>query len=164
MTRTRTTIVVTFLVCIAAPALAFAEKLAITFDDLPLNGTLPRGVTEVDIVKRVLPILNKTQGPPVYGFINARKLEQNSKGAEALKLWVAGGQRVGNHTYSHINLTTANVEDFRRDVLLNEPALQLLSSHEDWRWLRYPYLHEGETLEKRHAVRQMLGELKYAIA
>jgi peptidoglycan-N-acetylglucosamine deacetylase len=143
---------------------SFAEKLAITFDDLPLNGSLPRGVTEVDIVKRVLPILKQTQGPPVYGFINADKLEGNPHGAEALKLWVQGGQRVGNHTYSHRDLTRSSVEEFRREILLNEPALQLLSSQDEWRWFRYPYLHEGDTLEKRHAVRQLLGELKYSIA
>lgn len=143
---------------------AFAEKLAITFDDLPLNGSLPQGVTEVDIVERVLPILKRTQGPPVYGFINANKLEGNPKGAEALKLWVRGGQRVASHTYSHRDLTRSSVEDFRREILLNEPALQLLSSKDEWRWFRYPYLHEGDTLEKRHAVRQLLGELKYSIA
>jgi peptidoglycan/xylan/chitin deacetylase (PgdA/CDA1 family) len=159
----KTKLSLTLLMCLIS-ASTLAEKLAITFDDLPLNGTLPQGKTEVDIVKAVLPILKATKGPPAYGFINAKKLESNPKGAEALKLWVEGGQRVGNHTYSHIDLTRASTEDFRREILLNEPALQLLSSKDEWRWFRYPYLHEGDTLEKRHAVRQMLGELKYSIA
>ena len=159
----KTKIVIALMICLIAHA-SIAEKLAITFDDLPLNGSLPRGVTEVDIVKRVLPILKQTQGPPVYGFINASKLEGNPKGAEALKLWVQGGQLVGNHTYSHKDLTRSSVEEFRREILLNEPALQLLSGKDEWRWFRYPYLHEGDTLEKRHAVRQLLRELRYSIA
>lgn len=146
------------------PALCAAEKVAITFDDLPLNGSLPAGVTEVDIVKRVLPIFAKHKLPPMYGFINARKLESSPAGAEALKLWVAGGQKVGNHTYSHIDLTRNSVEDFTRDAIQNEPALLLLSSRDDWRWFRYPYLHEGDTLDKRRAVRAFLNDRNYQIA
>jgi peptidoglycan/xylan/chitin deacetylase (PgdA/CDA1 family) len=132
----------------------FAQKVALTFDDLPLNGTLPAGVTQVDIVKRVLPIFAAQKAPPVFGFINARKLEGNPNGAEALRLWVAGGQRVGNHTYTHMDLTRNSPDNFLRDVAQNEPALLLLSPRDDWRWFRYPYLHEGDTLEKRTAVRK----------
>ena len=34
----------------------------------------------------------------------------------------------------------------------------------DWRWFRYPYLHEGDTLEKRRAVRAFLATSGYRIA
>ena len=34
----------------------------------------------------------------------------------------------------------------------------------DWRWFRYPYLHEGDTLEKRRAVRAFLSTNGYRIA
>jgi peptidoglycan/xylan/chitin deacetylase (PgdA/CDA1 family) len=34
----------------------------------------------------------------------------------------------------------------------------------DFRWFRYPYLHEGDTLEKRRAVRAFLAEAGYRIA
>ena len=34
----------------------------------------------------------------------------------------------------------------------------------DWRWFRYPYLHEGDTLEKRRAVRAFLATNGYRIA
>ena len=146
------------------PALTLAEKIAITFDDLPLNGTLPQGVTEADIVRRVLPLFEQRRLPPMMGFINARQLESNPSGAEALKLWVAGGQRVGNHTYSHVDLSRTTAADFIRDIAQNEPALLLLSDAQDWRWLRYPYLHEGDTMPKREAVRKWLREHEYAVA
>jgi peptidoglycan/xylan/chitin deacetylase (PgdA/CDA1 family) len=80
-----------------------AQKLAITFDDLPLNGELPPGVTRVETAKNVLAILKKRHVPPVYGFINAKKLEGSADGAEALKLWAAA-EPVGNHTYSHMDI------------------------------------------------------------
>ncbi len=146
------------------PALAFGEKVALTFDDLPLNGALPAGVTEADIVRAVLPIFTAHRAPPIYGFINARKLEGNPAGAQALRLWVEGGQRLANHTYSHIDLSTNTVDAFMRDVALNEPVLMLLGPSDAWRWFRYPYLHEGETLEKRDSVRAALAARGYRIA
>src|SRR5208282_1062961 len=66
-----------------------AQKLAITIDDLPQNGALPPGVTRVDITRDTLAVLKKRHVPPVYGFINAKKLEGSVDGAEALKLWAA---------------------------------------------------------------------------
>src|ERR1700684_3258944 len=68
-----------------------SQKLAITFDDLPLNGLLPPGVTRTETAKNVLEILKKRHVPPVYGFINARKLEGRPDGAEALQLWAGAG-------------------------------------------------------------------------
>ena len=146
------------------PALAFGEKVALTFDDLPLNGALPAGVTEADVVRAVLPIFAARKAPPIYGFINARKLEGNAAGAQAFRLWVEGGQPLANHTYSHIDLSTNAVDAFMRDVALNEPVLMLLSRADEWRWFRYPYLHEGETLAKRDAVRAALAARGYRIA
>ena len=83
---------------------------------------------------------------------------------DALKLWVAAGEKVGNHTYSHIDLNQNTPGAFERDLAQNEPVLELLGDSDDWRWLRYPFLREGETLEKRHAVRSYLRDHGYGIA
>jgi len=143
------------------------QKLAITMDDLPLNGTLPPGVTRAETTKNVLAILKKRRVPPVYGFINAKKLEGSADGAEALKLWAAA-EPVGNHTYSHMDLEQNPAEAFEREIEENEPALELLAKkvgpEDDWHWLRYPYLREGDTVEKRRAVRAYLKAHGYRIA
>ncbi len=89
-----------------------AQKLAITMDDLPRNGMLPPGVTQAETTKNVLAILKKRHVPPVYGFINAKKLEGSADGAEALKLWAAA-EPVGNHTYSHMDLETEHSRGVR---------------------------------------------------
>ncbi len=144
--------------------LCAAQKLAITFDDLPRNGGLPPGVTQVEIAQKTLAILKKRHVPPVYGFLNAKKLEGSADGAEALKLWAAA-EPVGNHTYTHMDLEQNAPEAFERDIEQNEPALELLASQGgDWHWLRYPYLHEGDTVEKRRAVRAYLKTHGYKIA
>jgi peptidoglycan/xylan/chitin deacetylase (PgdA/CDA1 family) len=100
----------------------------------------------------------------VYGFINSKKLEGSADGAEALKLWAAA-ERVGNHTYTHMDLEQNPPEAFERDIEQNEPSLELLApAGGDWHWLRYPYLHEGDTVEKRRAVRDYLKAHGYKIA
>jgi peptidoglycan/xylan/chitin deacetylase (PgdA/CDA1 family) len=145
-------------------------KVALTFDDLPVNGGLAPGDKPSDYARATIAVLKKHRVPPSYGFINARQLEWNPDGAEALKIWVAGGHPLANHTYNHLDLTKNTAADFQLEVLRNQPVLALLMPPEafrgkhDWRWFRYPYLHEGDTLEKRREVRAFLANAGYRIA
>ena len=151
------------LLCLSAN-LCLAQKVAITFDDLPLNGDLPPGITRVEIARDAIAILKARRLPGAYGFINAKKLEGNADAAEALKIWVAS-EPVGNHTYGHINLNGNPGEAFEREIDQNEPALELLAGKDsDWHWFRYPFLHEGDELEKRRAVRTYLQGHGYRVA
>ncbi len=152
-----------FLFSLAVTGVCSAQKLAITMDDLPLNGSLPAGVSRTENAAKVLAILKKRHVPPVYGFVNAKKLEGDPDGAEALKLWAAI-EPVGNHTYAHMDLEQNTAEAFEREIDEDEPVLELLDPNNNWRWLRYPYLHEGDTVEKRRAVRAYLKARGYRIA
>ena len=146
-----------------APCLS-AQKVAITFDDLPLNGDLPPGVTRVEVIGNTLAVLKVRHVPAVYGFVNARKLEGNEDAAEALKLW-ADTEPVGNHTYSHLDLNANSAEAFEREIAEDEPVLELVAPKDsNWRWLRYPFLREGDTVEKRRAVRAYLEAHQYRVA
>jgi peptidoglycan/xylan/chitin deacetylase (PgdA/CDA1 family) len=154
----------------AAAAAEPRLKVALTFDDLPLNGALPLGRKQSDFARDTIRVLRRHRIPPSYGFINANKLERNPDGAKALRIWVNGGHPLANHTYDHLDFTRNSIEDFQREILRNEPALTLLMPEDgklrghDWRWFRYPYLHEGDTLEKRRAVRAFLAASGYRIA
>ena len=150
-------------ICFGMAGTCAAQKLAITMDDLPLNGLLPPGVTRAQTTKDVVAILKKRHVPPVYGFINSKKLEGNADGAEALQIWAAA-EPVGNHTYAHMDLEQNSAESYEREIEENEPALELLQPGGDWHWFRYPFLHEGDTVEKRRAVRLYLQTRGYRIA
>ena len=140
------------------------QKIAITFDDLPLNGLLPTGMTRVKIAGDTLALLKARHVPPAYGFINAKKLEGNEDAAEALRIWAAA-EPFGNHTYGHMDLNQNPAEAFEREIEENEPVLELLAGKDaNWHWLRYPYLREGETVEKRRAVRAYLQAHGYRVA
>ncbi|HXW89451.1 MAG TPA: polysaccharide deacetylase family protein [Terriglobales bacterium] len=141
-----------------------AQMVAITFDDLPLNGELPPGVTRLKIARDTIAVLRARHVPPTYGFVNAKKLEGNADAAEALKVWVAS-EPIGSHTYGHIDLNANSVESFEREIDENEPVLELLAgTNADWHWFRYPFLREGDTVEKRRAVRSYLQSHAYRVA
>ncbi len=149
---------------LGAPHFAQAEGVALTFDDLPLNGTLAPGMTRVGIVDEVLKILKAHDVPSVYGFVNGARVADAADGTEALQHWVDGGQRVGNHTYTHSDLNEETADQFLDDVARNEPVLAQLDPGDAWQWFRYPYLREGDTLKKRKVVRAALQARGYQIA
>jgi peptidoglycan/xylan/chitin deacetylase (PgdA/CDA1 family) len=138
--------------------------MALTFDDLPAHGPLPPGVTRADVARSILGTLQAHRAPAAYGFVNAKDLEANPGNAEVLRLWRAAGHPLANHTWSHIDLSAHTAEEFMQDVARNEPALRERMGEQGWRWLRYPFLREGDTLEKRRAVRERLRERGYSIA
>jgi peptidoglycan/xylan/chitin deacetylase (PgdA/CDA1 family) len=142
----------------------FSQQVALTFDDLPAHGPLPPGVTRVDIANSIIKTLNDAHVPEPYGFINAQKLEKIPEDIQVLKLWRAAGFPLGNHTFTHMSLTDNTADAFEQDIAANEPILRSLMPHADWHWFRYPFLWEGDTLEKRHAVRSYLRAHDYKIA
>ncbi len=62
----------------AANAAAPKLKVALTFDDLPLNGTLPPGKKQSDFARDTIKVLKKHRIPPSYGFINAQQARAQS--------------------------------------------------------------------------------------
>ncbi len=160
-------IVLAFLFC-SSTHTVFAQQpqleVAITVDDLPQHGDLPPGVTRSDIAKRFIATFKAKGVPEVYGFMNAKRIGDDPDRSASLKLWVDAGLPLGSHTFSHIDLTAHSAEEFDAEVAANEPFLQTLMGARDWHWFRYPYLHEGDTLEKRHAVRKYLQEHNYKVA
>ena len=143
---------------------AGSPEVALTFDDLPAHGPIPQGLTRVDIINSIIQSLQAAHAPRVYGFTNAKRLDEDPNPAQVLQLWRDAGFPLGNHTYSHMNLDTNSVQEFEKDILANEPILEKYSNGLDWHWFRYPYLHEGDTPEKHHAIVSFLKEHGYKIA
>jgi peptidoglycan-N-acetylglucosamine deacetylase len=142
----------------------FSQQVALTFDDLPAHGSLPSGMTRTDVAKTILKTLKEAHAPKVYGFVNARKVQEHPEDIEVLKLWRSAGFPLGNHTFAHLSLNASTADEFDQNVAADEPILKSLMSGQDWHWFRYPYLWEGDTLEKRHAVRHYLKDHKYHVA
>jgi peptidoglycan/xylan/chitin deacetylase (PgdA/CDA1 family) len=154
---------------LAVPAAKAAEagarsQVALTFDDLPVHGPVPPGVTRVDIARGILDALKAHHAPPTYGFVNANGMAENPSNADVLKLWREAGHLLGNHTWSHMDLHASTVQAWEQDFLKNEPTLRQYMGDDGWRVLRFPYLHEGDTVEKRAEVARFLKERDYSVA
>lgn len=144
----------------AAPA----PQLAFTFDDLPAHGSLPVGTTRLEIANKIIAALRAAHVPDVYGFVNAADLEKNPADIDVLKAWRAAGFPLGNHGWSHMNLNQHTAEDWEADVLRDESTIEPLMKGADYHWFRYPFLAEGDTPEKREAVRKLFLQHGYRIA
>jgi peptidoglycan/xylan/chitin deacetylase (PgdA/CDA1 family) len=150
--------------------------VALTFDDLPSHGPLPAGMSRVDVARSIIDTLRRRGTPPIYGFINAKSAAADRPDeVEVLRLWRAAGFPLGNHAFSHMDLNASTVEAFEQDVRANEATLHRLmgdgsppkrSAKADgaWRWLRFPYLREGDTVEKHRAITAWLKAERYRVA
>ena len=139
-------------------------KMAITFDDLPAHSALPPGVTRQQVADKIIAALKEAQVPAVYGFVNGKRLEEKQGPISVLESWRTAGFPLGNHTWSHMNLNENPGAAFEADLAKNEDVLSKLMGDQDWRWLRYPYLREGDTPEKRDEVRVFLAKRGYKVA
>jgi peptidoglycan/xylan/chitin deacetylase (PgdA/CDA1 family) len=139
-------------------------KMALTFDDLPTHGALPPGVSRMDVTGRLLAAFHDAGATSVHGFVNGVGEEREPDAVGVLSLWRAAGHPLGNHAWSHMNLNASSLTDWEADVVRNEPLLDKHMTGQDWHWLRYPFLAEGETAEKHAAVRKMLKARGYRIA
>jgi peptidoglycan/xylan/chitin deacetylase (PgdA/CDA1 family) len=140
------------------------HEIALTFDDLPVHGPLPQGMTREDIANSIIHALKDANAPPVYGFVNAKWLETDPSTARVLQLWRDAGFPLGNHTLTHMDPNANSLDLFEKDLLADEPTLQKFMDGQDWHWLRFPYLHEGETLEKHRAIMDFLQQHNYRVA
>ena len=139
-------------------------KMALTFDDLPAHSALPPGVSRMDVAGRLLAAFHDAGTGPVYGFINGVQEEREPDSIGVLSLWRAAGHPLGNHTWTHMGLGSNTLADWEADLVRNEPLLEKHMAGQDWHWLRYPYLHEGEAPDKHVAARKMLKARGYRIA
>lgn len=140
-------------------------EVAVTVDDLPIHGPSYPGIDRLAIAEAILTAFAKHRLPAVYGFVNGKKVDDDPTTLAILSRWVAAGNPLGNHTYSHISLNEASVADYLTDLERGEEILRKTMTDQDaWRVFRYPYLFEGPDGKKRAAVREHLAQHHYRIA
>ncbi len=86
-------------------------------------------------------------------FVAGRYIDNETK-RDYLKSWSYAGHIVANHTYSHFNYPETSFESFSCDVLRGEAVIK--DFHNFQKYFRFPYLKEGDTIEKRDRMRQFL--------
>ena len=145
--------------CLCALALllcsswSMAQTISLTFDDglnpdtqpqAPLwNQQILSSLKAANITAMVFPALVRIGGAP-------------SPGMGLIMEWADAGHAVGNHTASHRSLASADMtlDAFTQDVMAADAALK---HQPTWSpMLRFPYLKEGDTREKRDGIRSWM--------
>jgi len=138
--------------------------VALTFDDLPAAGSPVPGMSRTKVIEELSTKLKAAHMEGTYGFVNGVRMQDKPDVQQALHVWLDAGMNIGSHTWSHPSLTAVSSAAYIEDIAKNEPTLAQYGQLRDWKWLRYPFLYEGNTLEKRHAVRNWLAEHGYRVA
>jgi peptidoglycan/xylan/chitin deacetylase (PgdA/CDA1 family) len=146
------------------PPLSRHPVVALSFDDLPAAGGLHPGFTRTGIARRLTRELRAAHLKGVYGFVNGEGVADDPDMQQALRVWIAAGMNIGNHTWSHPALSDETAAEFEQDIAMNEPTLRQYAGKRDWHWFRFPYLEEGATLAQRDDVRAWLQLHGYRIA
>ena len=138
---------------------AFAQTLSLTFDDgldpdkearaREWNTRLLDHLRAADIKAMVFPALVRTG---------------DGEGRALIAQWSEAGHAVGNHTSRHRSFGSDSVTlaDFIGDIRQAEDAFKVLPTRQ--RRLRFPFLKEGNTAEKRDGLRTWMYEHGYESA
>ncbi|MFN3195875.1 MAG: polysaccharide deacetylase family protein [Chlorobiota bacterium] len=93
-------------------------------------------------------------------FVKGKSLD-NSKGEIILESWDNEGHLIGNHTYNHpyYHSSAVDLDSFKVELL---KADSLINQYENYvKFFRFPYLKEGNTIEKRDGFRTFLKRQGY---
>lgn len=141
---------------LALPLCGRAQSIALSFDD----GLNPD--TQSDAAKWNAAILDALSKAGIKSILFAAGSRVDSPaGLQLVKDWGKRGHAIGNHTYAHLNFNSAklSLDAFISDVEKNEA---LLKNEPGWvPRLRFPYLKEGDTAEKRDGVRSWITKHGY---
>src|SRR5579859_590443 len=133
-------------------------QLAITMDDprLTLNTTLQWQ----DANSRILKALDSRSVKAAL-FVCGMRLDE-SDGSKLLSAWDRSGHMLCNHSYSHLNYGGAtSYADFAVDFLKDEKIIAPYRNRAPL--FRYPFLKEGDTVDKRDRFRALLKESGYRV-
>lgn len=145
------------------------RMVAVTFDDLPVISLRSDVVSQRQITQKLLRAFRSNR-VPVVGFVNENKLLSNGKLNQQrvafLQMWLDAGLELGNHTFSHPDLHTTPLDVFEQDVIRGEKVTsQLLEAKgRKLRYFRHPFLHAGNSIEKKQEFERFLLARGYRIA
>ena len=165
---------VVILQCVILTATAAQRKpsarMAVTFDDLPLQRMETIPTAEYRRVAANLLAKLRAARVPAIGFVNEGKLRTNGEIDETkvdlLRQWLDAGLDLGNHTYSHLDLHAAGIQEYEDDILKGEASLRGLikARGRELSYFRHPYLHTGLSLTVKEEIEDFLSRHGYTVA
>jgi peptidoglycan-N-acetylglucosamine deacetylase len=137
----------------------WAQSVAFTIDDGPQLRATPllspqvRNQAMLDALQR--------HGVKAALFVTVNYGADRPEGLALARAWGQAGHAVGNHTVTHLNLDSKKTTliQYQDEVLACDAVIRQLPGYQ--KWLRFTYLREGNTPEKRDGMRAFLKEQNY---
>lgn len=144
------------------------REIAVTIDDLPLNGQQFEAARLREMTGNFLSGLKKHQIPAV-GFVNESLLympRETDARIAILKSWADAGVELGNHTFSHLGFRNASLADYEDDFIRGEAVTKMLLKPKGLkpRYFRHPFLQMGANLETEKSFEDFIARRGYKIA
>lgn len=158
--------------CLATTMLAAdsPRTMALTFDDLPYAAAAQGNtVTHARRVSDAILAALERYHAPATAFVNEGKLHVTGEVDERsalLQQWVDAGAILGNHTFSHVDINSVTVAEFKEEIIKGEIITnQLMQPREPYQlYFRHPYTHTGESEAKKLEVDRFLISRGYKVA
>lgn len=134
------------------------KVVAFTFERLPAMSPMgywrPREVSRL-----ILRALDRHQ-VPATGFVIEEKIDDDTSTYFVLVDWAEAGHGLGSNTYSYVDLHELNPDDFLQHVADGQKYLRRAARIKriNFRYLRFPLLHEGDTPSKKKEVARRLRD------
>jgi peptidoglycan/xylan/chitin deacetylase (PgdA/CDA1 family) len=146
--------------CMALSTLLFAslansQSMALTFDDGPDMADN----TGLSAAERNKAILAQLADAHLKSILFVTRMDTDKKRNELIRAWGAAGHKIGNHTATHPNFDDVSLADYEHDFERGDKAIRNMPGFTPR--FRFPYLHEGDTVEKRDGFRAYLGSNHY---
>ncbi|MFB3902214.1 MAG: polysaccharide deacetylase family protein [Acidobacteriota bacterium] len=142
---------------------ASAKKILLSFDTLP--AMKPMGYwSPREISNMILKALERNNIKAV-GFVVAEKIEDDPTSFIVLEDWGAKGHILGNQTFGNVDLNELSAEDFLQHAEDGQRPIWAAAKRFrfNFRYFRFPQLHEGNTSGKKKDVRRALSDGGYQI-
>jgi len=148
------------LACMTLSALLFAsmaasQSIALTFDDGP-NMADNIGLSAAE---RNEAILAQLADAHLKSILFVTRTDTNTKRNDLIRAWGTAGHQIGNHTATHPNFDEVSLAEYEHEFELCDRAIRNLPGFTPR--FRFPYLHEGDTIEKRDNFRAFLDSTHY---
>ncbi len=134
-----------------------AQEIAITIDDAPRPDS--KLFTGEERSAKLIENLKKARVEDVLLFVKTGNINDQSR--KRLEKYIEAGFHLANHSNSHFSADKVDIEIYLEDITT---AHRILEEFDNFIPLyRHPFLHHGNSREKRDRIRNHLQDLGYQI-